>query len=91
MIIEYTLLTTLAFHHLVIGSILIAALLVIHKFTSATAETKSWLWMTALVIATVVPFTLITQDNQVANTLINTTEQTVVKTYLKLLWLMVLI
>ena len=77
MIIEYTLLTTLAFHHLVIGSILILALLVIHKFTSATAETKSWLWMTALVIATVVPFTLITQGNQLANTLTNTTEQTV--------------
>ena len=62
MMIEYTLLTTLAFHHLVIGSILFSILTLINQFIPSSAELRSWLWMTAFVVSTVVPFTLITPD-----------------------------
>lgn len=62
MMIEYTLLTTLAFHHLVIGGLLVAGLALLNTFVSSSAELRSWLWMTAFVISTVVPFTLITSD-----------------------------
>ena len=59
MIFEYTLLTTLAFHHLVIGVILIAGLLLLSRLTQQSAEAKSWLWMTAFILSTVIPFTLL--------------------------------
>ena len=59
MIFEYTLLTTLAFHHLVIGVILIAGLLLLNRLTQQSAEAKSWLWMTAFILSTVIPFTLL--------------------------------
>lgn len=62
MINEYTVLTTLAFHHLVIGFVLIALLALIHKLFVTSAELKSWLWMTAFVVSTVVPFSLISFD-----------------------------
>lgn len=64
MMIEYTLLTTLAFHHLVIGFILVIGLSLLNRFIALSAELKSWLWMTAFVIATVLPFSLITQEGE---------------------------
>lgn len=77
MMIEYTLLTTLAFHHLVIGFILLLGLTLINKCVPSGAELKSWLWMTTLITATVIPFTLITTGNENENTEINTTAQTI--------------
>lgn len=62
MIVEYTLLTTLAFHHLVIGGVLVIILLLLNRFVLSSAELRSWLWMTAFVISTIVPFSLITYD-----------------------------
>lgn len=64
MMAEYTVLTTLAFHHLLIGSILIIALWLLNRFLSTSAELRSWLWMTAFVISTVAPFSLISTDGK---------------------------
>ena len=64
MMIEYTLLTTLAFHHLVIGGILFTVLALLNKLVASSAELRSWLWMTAFIISTLVPFTLITDGNE---------------------------
>jgi len=62
--IEYTFLTTLAFHHLVIGGILFTVLALLNKLVPSSAELRSWLWMTAFIVATLVPFTLITDGNE---------------------------
>lgn len=62
MMFEYTLLTTLAFHHLVIGGLLIVALLALTKLVSSSSEMRSWLWMTAFIVSTVIPFTLLTGE-----------------------------
>jgi beta-lactamase regulating signal transducer with metallopeptidase domain len=72
MMIEYTLLTTLAFHHLVIGALLITTLWLLNRFLPSSAELKSWLWMTAFVISTIVPFSLITPEKVGAVTSITT-------------------
>ena len=72
MMIEYTLLTTLAFHHLVIGALLIAMLWLLNRFVPSSAELRSWLWMTAFVISTIVPFSLITPGIGKTVTSINT-------------------
>lgn len=77
MIIEYTLLTTLAFHHLVIGGLLIIALLILNKFAFTSAETRSWLWITAFVISTLVPFSLISPDSSGNKALITTPDKKV--------------
>jgi beta-lactamase regulating signal transducer with metallopeptidase domain len=62
MMFEYTILTTLAFHHLVLGAVLIFSLMLTSKMVKSTAETRSWLWMTAFIISTLVPFTLFSSD-----------------------------
>ncbi|MFT6269470.1 MAG: beta-lactamase regulating signal transducer with metallopeptidase domain [Alphaproteobacteria bacterium] len=62
MMTEYTLLTTLAFHHLVIGGILIIVISVLHTLLIKNIELKSWLWMTAFVVSTLTPFTLISVE-----------------------------
>ncbi|MFT4939717.1 MAG: bla regulator protein BlaR1 [Paraglaciecola sp.] len=74
MMIEYTLLTTLAFHHLVIGSLLIAMLWLLNRFVPSSAELRSWLWMTAFVISTIVPFSLITSEQEKTVTTISTSD-----------------
>ena len=33
------------------------------KFVASSAELRSWLWMTAFVISTAIPFSLITKDS----------------------------
>lgn len=58
MISEYTLFTTLAFHHLVIGSALILILWTAVKLLKLSTEMQSWIWMTALILSTLAPFTL---------------------------------
>ena len=62
MIAEYTILITLAFHHLVIGGVLIISLWLLTKRMSLSAEARSWLWMIAFVLTTLLPFTLISFD-----------------------------
>lgn len=62
MMFEYTVLTTLAFYHLVIGGLLVAMLLLLNKVWRSSSETLSWLWMTVFILSTVVPFTLISLD-----------------------------
>jgi bla regulator protein BlaR1 len=62
MMTEYTLLTTLAFHHLVIGGILLIVVSTLHKLLIKNVELKSWLWMTAFVVSTLTPFTLISVE-----------------------------
>lgn len=59
MIAQYTLLTTLALHHIIIGGLLILILLVLHKVLNSSAEMRSWLLMTAFITSTVVPLTLL--------------------------------
>lgn len=77
MMFEYTLLATLAFHHLVIGGLLIAALLALTKFVSSNAETRSWLWMTVFIVSTLTPFTLLTDDIENRATVINAPNKTI--------------
>lgn len=95
---EYTLLTTLAFHHLAIGALLSTVMLVASRFIITSVELKSWLWMTVFVVSTLIPFTLITLDtnlvalnavglsdnvsNQVANDTTNDTTNEQVKNLL---------
>ncbi|WP_019029939.1 M56 family metallopeptidase [Colwellia piezophila] len=59
MIAQYTLLTTLALHHMVIGGLLVLILLVLHKVLKSSAEMRSWLLMTAFITSTLVPLTLL--------------------------------
>jgi beta-lactamase regulating signal transducer with metallopeptidase domain len=59
MIAQYTLLTTLALHHIVIGGLLILTLLVLNKVLKSSAEMRSWLLMTAFITSTIVPLTLL--------------------------------
>ncbi len=76
MMFEYTLLTTLAFHHMVIGGLLIAALLLFNKLIKLSAESQSWLWMTAFVISTVIPFTLLSNNETTRNIAVNESSST---------------
>lgn len=59
MIAQYTLLTTLALHHIVIGGLLILILFVLGKVLKSSAEMRSWLLMTAFITSTLVPLTLL--------------------------------
>jgi len=80
MMFEYTLLTTLAFHHMIIGGLLIAALLLLNKFISLSAESQSWLWMTAFVISTAIPFTLLSNNETTRNIAIDSPGSTLLLT-----------
>lgn len=86
MIAQYTLLTTLALHHIVIGGMLILVLLVLHKVLKSSAEMRSWVLMTAFITSTLVPLTLLSTASpstktlnaasRPVNTLNNTTKPT---------------
>jgi len=80
MMFEYTLLTTLAFHHMIIGGLLIAALLLLNKFVRLSAESQSWLWMTAFVISTAIPFTLLSNNETTRNIAIDSPGSTLLLT-----------
>jgi len=76
MMLKYTLLTTLAFHHLLIGSVLVIGLLALNKLVQSSPETRSWLWMTAFIISTAIPFTLFSETTTPQNTTANYLENT---------------
>jgi len=56
MIFELTLLTSFTIVHLTLGLCLIALLNLAVKFVEISAELQSWLWATAFVLATLLPF-----------------------------------
>lgn len=70
--VEYTVLATLAFHHIVIGGLLVVAILLFSRFILSNSETLSWLWMTVFIVSTLVPFTLISVDTLSTDIEINT-------------------
>lgn len=76
MIAQYTLLTTLALHHIVIGSLLILILLVLGKVLKSSAEMRSWVLMTAFITSTVVPLTLLSTTPALPITTKETIRQT---------------
>lgn len=63
MVGEFTLLSTLAVHHLMIGTVMILVLFLLNKIKAVSAELKSWLWMTAFISATVLPMTSLTPQD----------------------------
>jgi len=69
MIAQYTLLTTLALHHIVIGGLLILILLVLHYVLKSSAEMRSWVLMTAFITSTLVPLTLLSTPAQLTTPL----------------------
>jgi bla regulator protein BlaR1 len=58
MMTEFTLFTTLALHHLIIGSALTIVLFAVGKIIKTSAEMRSWIWMTVFLAATLIPFSL---------------------------------
>ncbi|KGJ91709.1 M56 family metallopeptidase [Colwellia psychrerythraea] len=80
MIAQYTLLTTLALHHIVIGGLLILTLLVLNKVLKTSAEMRSWVLMTAFITSTLVPLTLLSTTSAlpVAAKLTSTPASTVI-------------
>ena len=69
MIAQYTLLTTLALHHMIIGGLLVLILLVLNKVLKSSAEMRSWLLMTAFITSTLVPLTLLSTTPELTPTL----------------------
>lgn len=65
MVSGYTLFSTFAVHHLVIGVSLFLVLSVILRLTKVSAEIKSWLWLTAFLASTLVPFISFVPDTKV--------------------------
>ncbi len=70
MILEYTLLTTLAFHHIVLGGILVISVLFLNTVLKLSAEIRSWLWMTSFLLSTLVPFTLFSSSKNLTASLL---------------------
>jgi bla regulator protein blaR1 len=64
MMTELTLFTTLAFHHLTLGALLSLTLWGLLRLGNTSAELRSWLWMTAFLLATLLPFTLLSSDEE---------------------------
>lgn len=62
MIAEFTLFATLAFHHVVIGVVLILLARLLLHFLASSAETRSWIWLTLFFIASLIPFSLLLPD-----------------------------
>jgi bla regulator protein BlaR1 len=68
MIVEFTLFATLAFHHLLIGSILVILLTITFLVFNVSPEMRSWLWITGFIMATVIPVTLISEPTEMITT-----------------------
>lgn len=64
MIAQYTLLTTLALHHVVIGCSLILVLLGLNKLCNSSAEMRSWVLMAAFITSTLAPLTLLSTTSE---------------------------
>lgn len=81
MMTQFTLLTTLALHHLIIGGSLIVILTLLNKLVKTNAEMRSWIWLTAFLIATLIPFSLLTSDSRFQSQAVpqNTTDEQVTK------------
>ncbi len=62
MMTEFTLFTTLALHHLIIGCALTMCLSLANRLLKTSAEMRSWIWMTAFLAATLIPFSLFVPD-----------------------------
>lgn len=62
MMTELTLFTTLALHHLIIGCALTLCLMLVNYLLKTSAEMRSWIWMTAFIAATLIPFSLFVPD-----------------------------
>ena len=78
MMTEFTLFTTLALHHLIIGSVLTIVLLGLGKVIKTSAEMRSWIWMTVFIAATLIPFSLVKSQSTTINNISqkNVTSQT---------------
>ena len=63
MMTEFTLFTTLALHHLIIGGVLTIILLALGRIIKTSAEMRSWIWMTVFLAATLIPFSLFNPEN----------------------------
>lgn len=63
MLYTYTLFSTFAVHHLVLGIGLFLLLNLLFRFVKVSAEIRSWLWATAFLAATLVPFAAFVPDN----------------------------
>jgi bla regulator protein blaR1 len=59
MIAEFTLFATLAFHHLLIGGILLLFLKITFLVFKISPEMRSWIWITGFMMTTVIPLTLV--------------------------------
>lgn len=78
MLVELTTFTTMAVHHLLIGTSLLLVLSVLVKTFTLSAETKSWLWLSAFLIATIYPASLLihkTSTDSTQTTAIKITEE----------------
>ncbi|MBQ4847594.1 M56 family metallopeptidase [Pseudoalteromonas sp. MMG005] len=71
MIAQYTLLTTLALHHVIIGSVLICILFILNKVLRSSAEMRSWVLMSAFITSTIVPITLLSTSSLFDNKIID--------------------
>ncbi len=67
MIAEFTVFITLATHHLIIGALLYVLLRTLFGLVKVSPELRSWLWLTAFCMATIVPVTLIEETNDKTN------------------------
>ena len=69
MVGEFTLLSTLAVHHLIIGACMILLMLLVNRLHAVSVELKSWLWMTVFISATLLPLSqLMTGENETSIT-----------------------
>jgi beta-lactamase regulating signal transducer with metallopeptidase domain len=68
MVSTYTLFSTFAVHHLIIGGLLLLLLSLSFRFIKPSAEVKSWLWLTAFLVSTLVPFSAFIPEAQTAAT-----------------------
>ena len=86
MMTELTLFTTLALHHLIIGCSLTLCLMVVNYLLKTSAELRSWIWMTAFIAATLIPFSLFVQDTKLPTEISNRAdnEQTIIELESKL-------
>ena len=64
MLFELTLFATFTLYHLLIGGCLLLLLTILIKGFKPTAELQSWLWTTAFVLSTLLPFSVFVQDPQ---------------------------
>ncbi|MGX5173881.1 M56 family metallopeptidase [Aliikangiella sp. IMCC44653] len=67
MIAEFTIFVSLATYHIMIGAALLILLRLFLALIKVSPELRSWLWLTAFIMATIVPVTLIEKGNNQVN------------------------